>query len=322
MQEPGGRPRQRKSRRAAPGGQIAPGLVVDSVPQLDRPLMLCAFAGWNDAGQTATGAVKHLMQTFEAPRFARIEPEEFYVFTETRPTVSLVDGDQRRLDWPANDFHYTRGGGSRPDLVLLSGVEPQLSWGAFTAAVLHVARLTAARGVLMLGGLLADVSFARPVRFTGGASDPAIFPRWRDLGIRSSRYEGPTGIVGVLSDGFRHAGLPLASVWASVPHYINVSPNPRTLAALVRHVDTLLDLGIDLHDLEESGERFDRQVEEAVAQNPDVRAYVRQLEEAGDEEPEPPAELPASDTILAELEEFLRERLHGDEDDDEDDDEP
>ena len=308
----------RAARRPRPEG--APGLVLERLPALRQPIMVCAFSGWNDAGETATGAVGHLAETFAARRFAHIDPEEFYVFTETRPTVRLVDGDQRKLEWPANDFLYARGRGARPDLVLLRGVEPQLAWGAYTAAIVRVARLVEARTVLLLGGLLADVPYTRPVRFTGSSSHPDLLPHWTDMGARRSRYEGPTGIVGVLGDTIRHAELPLASIWASVPHYINVSPNPRTLAALVRKVDSLLDLGLDLGDLEERGEQFDRQVDDAIAQNPDVLAYVRQLENAGDEEPEPQSELPGPEAILAELEEFLREQRGSDDEDDEDDD--
>ena len=313
-------PEQPREQPPTPATENTPGLLLERVPSLRQPVMICAFAGWNDAGETATGSVGHLTETLAARRFARIDPEEFYVFTETRPTVRLVDGDQRRIEWPANDFYYARGRGGRPDLVLLQGIEPQLAWGAYTNAVVRVARLVEARTVLLLGGLLADVPYTRPVRFTGSATRPELLPHWTDMGTRRSRYEGPTGIVGVLSESIRRADLPLASIWASVPHYINVSPNPRTVAALVRKLDTLLDLGLDLNDLEERGDRFERQVDEAIAQNPDVQAYVRQLEQAGDEEPEPQAELPAPEAILAELEEFLREQRGDEDDEDEEDD--
>lgn len=296
----------------------APGLTIEAMPDLRQPIMLCSFAGWNDAGETATGAVAHLARVLDARRFAQIEPEEYYVFTEVRPTITLIDGEQRRLDWPANEFLYAYGAGNRPDLVLLQGIEPQLAWHDYTDAVLRVARLVRARIVILLGALLADVPYTRPVRFTGMATHPRLLPRWEQLGARRSRYEGPTGIVGVLSDRLRRAGMPLASLWANVPHYINASPNPRTLAALVRQLDTLLDLGLDLSDLEARGEQFDRQVDEAIAQNPEVRAYIRQLEQAGDgdEEPEPASDLPTPEAILAELEEFLREQRQDDDDDD------
>ncbi len=294
-------------------------LRIESMPELHEPFLVCAFEGWNDAAQSATGAVKYLVERTGCPRFAGIDPEEFYVFTETRPTIRLVDGAQRALDWPANNFHYLRDPRLRHDLVLLAGIEPQLQWRAFTGAVLDVARQVKAQMVVMLGGLLADVPHSAPVRLTGAVTNPELLPSWGGLTVRTSRYEGPTGIVGVLSDACRRAGLPTASIWANVPHYINVSPNPKTLAALVSQLDTLFELKLDLYELERTSERFDRQVEEAVEQNPDVLQYVRRLEEAGDEEPDStPVELPSGAAIVEELEEFLRQRR--DEDDDEDDD--
>jgi proteasome assembly chaperone (PAC2) family protein len=308
------RPRRGRVATSAPSP-----LRIESVPDLRRPILVCAFAGWNDAAQTATGAVRYLIERYSAIRFAQIDPEEFYVFTETRPTIRLVGGVQRELDWPANDFFYWRVPRVAHDLVLLAGVEPQTQWRAYTSAVLELGRSVNAGMIVMLGGLLADVAYTAPVKFTGGSSGSGLLPRWERLGIRTSRYEGPTGIVGVLSDACRQAGLPTASIWANVPHYINASPNPKTLAGLVHQLDDLLDLDLDLYDLDEAAERFERQVTEAVSQNPEVRQYIRQLEETADDEPEEPApELPSGAAIVAELEEFLRQRRE-DEEEDEDD---
>ncbi|HLZ71757.1 MAG TPA: PAC2 family protein [Dehalococcoidia bacterium] len=316
------RPRTRRRRAVAPS---AAALQIERVPALREPVIVCAFAGWNDAAESATGAVKHLIERFHAPRFAGIDPEEFYVFTETRPTIKLVEGTQRELSWPANDFHYFRNSRSSRDLVLMAGREPALNWHSFTAAILELAGKVNARALVLLGGLLADVPHSRPVRVTGTTTNPEIFAQWPDLGVRRSRYEGPTGIVGVLSDACRGAGMPTASIWANVPHYINVSPNPKTLVALVRYVDQLFDLDLDLVELDNASARFERQVAEAVDQNPDVRRYVRMLEEQGEQADDEPVERPSGDlpsgaAIVEELEEFLRQRHQQDDDDDEDDD--
>lgn len=303
-------PKPATRRRRVP----APVLSVERLPELRRPIMLCAFAGWNDAAQSATGALRYLIERYSTPRFAGIDPEPFYVFTETRPTIRLVDGVQRTLEWPANDFHYWHNPRQDRDLVLLTGIEPQMQWRAFSGAILDLARRLDASMVMMLGGLLADVPYAPPVKITGAATHPDLLARWPEIPVRNSRYEGPTGIVGVLSDLCRRSGVPSASLWANVPHYINVSPNPKTLAALVHQIDRLFDLDLDLFDLDEASDRFDRQVEEALEQNPEVKQYVRQLEDAVDEEPsEPPAELPSGAAIVEELEEFLRQ-LRGEND--------
>ncbi len=317
--EANGEPRPRR-RRAAPR---AAALQLERVPALRDPVIVCAFAGWNDAAESATGAVNHLIQRFHAPRFAGIDPEEFYVFTEARPTIKLVEGTQRQLTWPANDFHYFRNSRSARDLVLMAGREPALNWRSFTGAILELAGTIDARAIVLLGGLLADVPHSKPVRVTGTTTNPEIFAHWPDLGVRRSRYEGPTGIVGVLSDACRGAGIPTASIWANVPHYINVSPNPKTLVALVRYVDQLFDLDLDLVELDDASSRFERQVGEAVDQNPDVRRYVRMLEEQGEQGDDEPAEqaaadLPSGAAIVEELEEFLRQRHQQDDDDDDD----
>ncbi|HEY7295662.1 MAG TPA: PAC2 family protein [Dehalococcoidia bacterium] len=310
--------RRPRRRRAAP---VATALQIERVPALREPVILCAFAGWNDAAESATGAVNYLIQRFHAPRFAGIDPEEFYVFTETRPTIKLVEGTQRQLAWPANDFHYFRNSRSSRDLVLMVGREPALNWRSFTATIIELAGKIDARAIVLLGGLLADVPHSRPVRVTGTTTNPEIFAHWPELGARRSRYEGPTGIVGVLTDACRSAGLPTASIWANVPHYINVSPNPKTLVALVRYVDQLFDLDLDLAELDDASAGFERQVAEAVEQNPDVRRYVRMLEEQGEQGDDEPAEqrsgdLPSGAAIVEELEEFLRQRHQQDDEDD------
>jgi proteasome assembly chaperone (PAC2) family protein len=292
-------------------------LQIDELPELHEPLLVCAFAGWNDAGQSATGAVRYLVEHLYASRFARIDPEEFYVFTEVRPTVHMVDG-ARELDWPSNDFHFVQRDRFGHDLVLMPGIEPNMHWREYTGLVLDLARRIDARMVITLGGLLAGVAHTAPVPVTGSSTNPEILANWVETGVRRSRYEGPTGIVGVLGDACRRVGLPNASIWANVPHYLSVSPNPKTVAALVHRVNNLLELDLDLHELDRATERFERQVEEAVSRDPDVQRYVRQLEQSSDDEEEDAsAELPSGAALVQDLEEFLRRQREEDEDDEE-----
>ncbi|HZU77365.1 MAG TPA: PAC2 family protein [Dehalococcoidia bacterium] len=308
------------------GNAAQPGaLIIDELPELREPIIVCAFAGWNDAAQSATGAVRYLVEQLDAPRFAHIDPEEFYVFTEHRPSVRLAGGSQRELRWPANEFHYVRNARLRHDLVLMPGIEPNLHWHAYTTAMLDLAHHVNARMIMMLGGLLADVVHSAPVRLTGSSTNPELLPNWIDTGVRRSRYEGPTGIVGVLSDVCRRAQMPTASIWANVPHYLNVSPNPKTLAALVHRVDRLFDLDLNLAELDLATERFDAQVDEAVSQNADVRRYIRRLQAAAEEQDEEEEEaqpsasaedLPSASALVQDLEEFLRRRREADTDDD------
>lgn len=277
-------------------------------PRLRKPDLIMAFAGWNDAAESATGAVRYLARKWAAITFAEIDPEDFYDFTETRPQVRLVAGLQREIRWPANEFSYHTSATGR-DFVLMTGVEPQLRWRAYSGIFLDVARRLDVRRVVLLGGLIADVPHTRPVRVSGSANDASMMQRLESLRVSGSRYEGPTGIVGVLSDAFRRADLPCASLWATVPHYISTA-NPRATQALLTRLATLLDLDESLTDLEQEASDFDDQVARAVERDPDVAAYVRQLEESDAPEEEAPAErqeLPAGEAVVRELEEFLRQ---------------
>lgn len=286
-------------------------------PALREPVLIAAFAGWNDAAEVATSSVRLIVRQLAGRRFAAIDPEEFYVFTETRPQVRIVGGSQRRIDWPANDFYYVRPPGGSRDCVLLLGIEPQLRWKTFSKAVLGVAREAGVGLLVTLGGLLADVPHTLPPHLTGSATSADLQKRLRGLHSRGSRYEGPTGILGVLSAAARDEGLPTASIWGNVPHYISATANPRVCSAILRELGNLLDLSLDLTDLERQADLFDAQVSQAIAQNPEVAAYVRQLEQRerdrdrpSDEEgaPSPRPELPSSETLIKELEDFLKRR--------------
>ena len=281
-----------------------------TVPTLNRPILVLAFAGWNDAGDSATFAAKFLSQRLGAHKFASLDPETFYNFVEKRPQVRLRN-NEREILWPANEFSYARDARLVQDVIVGIGVEPHLRWRAYIDSILQVVQQCQVELVVTLGALLADVAYSRPVRITGSASDPALAQR---LHLSTSRYEGPTGIVGSLNDACKRQGLPAISIWANVPHYISASPNIKAALVLVRRVFTLLDFSADLNDLESAASDFDRRVANVLASDAKVAEYVRRLEERDedeDEEEEYPGNtdaLPSGEDLARELEEFLREQ--------------
>lgn len=283
-------------------------LRIGDVPPLRDPVLLLAFAGWSDAGQAATGAARFLVNAWSATRLGDIDPEEFYNFADQRPQVKLSDGMMRTIEWPENAISYHVSPGPR-DFVVLIGVEPHLRWRAFTATIGELVERCGIKLAFTLGGLLADVPHSRPVRVTGSSTDELFQARIEQVAaVSGSRYEGPTGITGVLGDKFRRLALPSASMWANVPHYINAAANPKAMAALLERLDALFDLNLDLAELRESAVQFDREVTEAVSGDADAAAYVHQLEEQADaqEVSEQRPQLPSGDVVVRELEEFLR----------------
>jgi predicted ATP-grasp superfamily ATP-dependent carboligase len=294
---------------------VADELRIVSRPALTRPVLIAAFRGWNDGGQGASLAGGFLAKQWQAARFAEIDPEGFYDFQATRPHVSLVEGATRRIDWPENAFFHAHISGQSRDAVLLLGIEPNLRWRTFASLVTDLARELGVELVVTLGSLLADVPHTRPAPVTGAATDPSLIEQ---LGLQASRYEGPTGIVGVLHDACRRAGLPSASLWAAVPHYVSLAPSPRAALALCQRLADLLEAPIDTSELEEASERYAEQVSEAVSADADTAAYVEELEQRSDVLEEE-VNLPSGDTLAAELTRFLRERERGDGDSPEDD---
>ena len=278
-------------------------LRIESRPSLERPVLIAAFRGWNDGGQGASLAGAYLARAWAAERFAEIDPEGFYDFQVTRPVVQLVDGYSRAIEWPENAFFHApvpRGG---RDAILLLGVEPNLRWRTFSE---HVARLAQEFGVelvITLGSLLADVPHTRDAPVTGSATDPDLIDR---LGLSASRYEGPTGIVGVLHDAVGRAGIPSASLWAAVPHYVSLTPSPRAAKSLVDRLAELLDCDVETGELDEAADTYARQVSEAVAADSETASYVEELERRVDELADDD-DLPSGDAIAAELTRFLRE---------------
>jgi proteasome assembly chaperone (PAC2) family protein len=274
---------------------------------LRAPALVCAFKGWNDAGDAATAALQYVGASLEATRFAQIDPEEFFDFQSTRPKVQLVDGHTREIEWPAIELYEARVPRAPRDLVLLEGPEPSMRWRTFCNEILELAEALGVQMVVTLGALLADVPHSRPVQMTGLSSDDALIER---LGLQQGSYEGPTGIVGVLHGMCQEAGLPSASLWAAVPHYVAAAPNPKAALALVRKLETLVGVTVDAGELESAAGDYERQVSLAVQSDPDVQAFVERLEEAAQEE-EPtldPNELPSGDVLAREFQRFLRQR--------------
>jgi proteasome assembly chaperone (PAC2) family protein len=279
-------------------------LSVHKEPDLRSPVLVAAFRGWNDGGQAASLAAGYLAKLWKAEQFAEIDPEGFFDFQVTRPHVSLVEGVTRRIDWPETAFRHAALPGTERDAVLLTGNEPNFRWKAFTRLIVDVAKEMKVELVVTLGSLLADVPHTRAAPVTGSASDAELVER---LGLETSRYEGPTGIVGVLHDACRAAGLPSASLWAAVPHYVSLAPSPRAAQALVDRLGSLLGVDIDTEELREAGEAYAEQVSAAVATDEETQAYVEELEQRTDEIPDE-AQLPSGDALAAELTRFLRDR--------------
>jgi len=286
--------------------------VVSSRPELEHPILIAAFRGWNDGGQGASLATGYLAKLWDATRFAEIEPENFFDFQATRPHVSLEDGVTRRIDWPSTVFYHGRPPGQGRDVVLLLGIEPNLRWQTFTDLIVDFIKELEVELVVSLGALLADVPHTRPCPVTGSASDQELVER---LGLSASRYEGPTGIVGVLHDGCRQAELPSASLWAAVPHYVSLTPSPKAALALCERLAELIEIDIDTTELAEAAANYSEQVSEAVAADPDTASYIEELEQRADTLAEE-ADLPSGDALAAELTQFLRDRERDNGDDD------
>lgn len=263
--------------------------------------MVAGFEGWNDAASAASEAAGWLTRQFGATKVASMDPEEHFDFQSARPTVELVDGVTRDLTWPANEFFAVPV--DTRDLVVLRGIEPNLRWPSFCREVLGVAGETGCEMVVTLGALLADVPHTRPVRVTGATTDPELMT---SLHLQRSRYEGPTGIVGVLHDTARATGIASASLWAPVPHYVSTPPNPLATRALLDRLGHLLGTAFELGELDELSQAWQTRVDEVVSQDDDVRSYVGQLEERYDTEDE--TDIPSGEGLADEVEQFLRDR--------------
>jgi len=289
-------------------GGIVPPLIWDRRPEaLRAPALVCAFKGWNDAADSASTAVGFVGSSLDADRFAAIDPEEFFDFQATRPRVRIVEGRNREVIWPEVELFEARVPRAPRDLVLLVGHEPSYRWRTFCNTVVELAEALGVQLVVTLGALLADVPHTRPVAITGLASDDTLVEK---LGLRSASYEGPTGIVGVLHTACAEAGIPSASLWAAVPHYVAAAPNPKAALSLVRKLEGLVGVSVDASELESAAGDYERQVNLAVQSDPDVQAFVERLEAAAEDDDAElrPPDVPSGDTLAREFQRFLRQR--------------
>lgn len=249
-------------------------LTFDSRPALRNPIVLLSFAGWSDAGAAATTAVRYLADQLMAKKFAAIDPEEFYDFYRQRPVVRLNDNKIREIHWPSYDFYHGAGIGVDRDFILGVGIEPHLRWRTFTETMLRFARECQAAMIVTLGAYLDEVLYTRPVPLTGFSTDTVLM---EELDLVPSRYQGPTGIIGVLADACRTAAVSHLSLWASLPHYLNVSQNPRGTLALILRLNQWLGLRVDTSPLETAAADFQAKINEAVNADPKLTAFVREL---------------------------------------------
>ncbi|GAA4926489.1 PAC2 family protein [Streptomyces coeruleoprunus] len=278
---------------------------LEGVPELIDPVMVAAFEGWNDAGDAASTAVAHLEREWKGEVFAALDAEDYYDFQVNRPTVWL-DGGVRRITWPTTRLSVVRVGGEKPrDLVLVRGIEPSMRWRSFCNEILGFAHELGVEMVVILGALLGDTPHTRPVPVSGVTSDPDLA---RTMDLEETRYEGPTGIVGILQEACTHAGVPAVSLWAAVPHYVSQPPNPKATLALLNRLEDLIDLRIPLGELAEDARAWQVGVDQLASEDSEVAEYVQTLEEARDT-----AELPeaSGEAIAREFERYLRRRDGG-----------
>jgi proteasome assembly chaperone (PAC2) family protein len=298
-----------------------------SQPELRDPVAVVALGGWNDAADSATTAIKFLIDRWKPTKFAEIDIEEFFVFTETRPTIKYVDGIQRSIIWPSGQFLAYQAPDLPHDIILYLGVEPQLKWKTFSASFLDVCKKFHVSEAVLLGALLADVPHSISVPITGTSSNTDLKERLKEMDVHSSRYEGPTGMLGVLQDAFRRAAIPATSLWAAAPHYLAATPNIKVTSALLTYLNTYMSFGLNLSDIQADAIRFEEQITTLVARDPEASAYVRKLEEQAsgildaDDEDEDEDEsifttekgagtgpLPSAESLILGVEELLRKQ--------------
>ena len=282
-------------------------------PYGETPNLIAAFQGWNDAGQAATTAVRYLAEEWGSKPFARLDPDEYFSFTDTRPMIRIIDGSQRELIWPSNEFYYAASGGT-PALLLI-GTEPNLRWKAFCDEVIGLAETLGVERIVTLGALVTDAVHTRPVPLTGFATDVGIAQKLSARNITRSSYQGPTGIVGTLHSFCLKANMPTASIWAASPYYLGSTPNPKTALGLLDALDDALDLRLELAKLRGVAEEFEQQISLAIKDNDEVQERIRILEQAYDEgraASGTPPEFPETGAIIADLESYLREQRAGD----------
>jgi proteasome assembly chaperone (PAC2) family protein len=289
---------------------VSPRFLTDGVPSLRDPILIAAFEGWNDAADAASGAIEHLELTWDSTPLAEIDSEDYYDYQVNRPTIRLVDGVSREIEWPTTRLSVCTPKGSDRDVVLLAGIEPNMKWRSFCAELLDIIDQLHVGTVVMLGALLADAPHTRPVPVSGTAYNSEAAERYN---LEQTRYEGPTGITGVLQDECVRAGIPAISFWAAVPHYVSQPPNPKATIALLRRVEEVLDIEVPLDELPAQSEQWEEAVTEMVTEDEEIAEYVRTLEERGDAEVDMDELINKvdGDALAAEFERYLRRRGQG-----------
>jgi proteasome assembly chaperone (PAC2) family protein len=275
------------------------------LPHLRSPVLVCAFRGWNDAAASASTALATVGNSLEGELIARLDPEEFFDFQSTRPTISMDAGQTRHVEWPENNLIAVEVPSADRDLVLLDGTEPNLRWRTFSETIATAADALGVEMVITLGALIAEVSHTLPVPITGLASNDELV---EELELERSNYEGPTGIVGVLHDLCRRNGLDSASLWAAVPHYVAAVPNPKAALALLRRLEGLTGIAVEASELEEETTDYEEQIGRAVAANPEIEELVERIEAEQVDLLDEGGELPNADTLAREFQRFLRQR--------------
>ncbi len=279
------------------------------LPHLRSPILVCAFRGWNDAAAAASTALGAVASALDSQLIARIDPEDYFDFQSTRPTITLDQGQTRRIEWPENSLYAVQVPTADRDLVLLDGTEPNLRWRTFSETVATAADALGVELVITLGALIAEVSHTLPVPITGLASDAEMVA---ELELERSNYEGPTGITGVVHDRCRQAGITSASLWAAVPHYVAAVPNPKAALALLRRLEGLTGIAVEASELEEETSDYEEQICRAVAANPEIEELVSRIEaEQVDLLTEEGEDLPSADSIAREFQRFLKQRGDG-----------
>lgn len=281
-------------------------LIIHEKPEGKFPTIIVAFAGWPDAAEAATRAIRHLTRKLPAKKFAEIDCEEFYDFTVVRPQTRVNRRGERTVRWPTNDFYYYTAEDPAKSLILYTGTEPNLRWRRFSNVITDVAEEYGVEFVVSLGSLLDAVPHTREVRITGRANSPELTQKVEWLGVRNSGYQGPTGIHTAFWGACDKLGLPNASIWGHCPHYVNTSPNPKVSFALLTKLRSVVDFDVELEELRLAGEAFEEEVTKAIAKEPAVSAYVTRLEERHDAAAESVGDIPSPDDMVKELEEFLK----------------
>jgi proteasome assembly chaperone (PAC2) family protein len=271
----------------------------DERPPVHEPVIIAAFAGWNDAGDAATGAIRYLAEHFDADMVAELDPEDFFDFTAARPQVQNDDDGQRTITWPSTEILHVELPGDR-DVILVVGTEPHLRWRTFSEELVELAQELGCRLFVTLGAMVAEVPHSRPVRVVGSVTDPKL---QEELDLPPSTYEGPTGIIGVLTTACRDAGLTTASLWAAVPTYVPAAPSPKAALALVEQTSRLLGVPLPTTELEIASSSYERQVSELVAEDDETADYVRNLEDNHDRDIDQPGR-----SLVEEVERYLRDR--------------